>query len=222
MILRYLYMYTRPIFIFLKVTLCIWVFAACQSQQNSNIKELIDVGGPCEGCEAAYEYGNRELTASDTIVGFDLYPSKIKIEGTVYDSNGRPAPGVILYFYHTDPEGIYRTDDNSTNWGLHHGIHRTWLQTGKDGTYTLYTFRPASYPNSTIEQHIHITVLEPGKTPYYIDSIVFDDDPFLTPSHRSQLEERGGTGIISLVTQGEIKTARRDIYLGRNIPNYPG
>ena len=42
--------------------------------------------------------------------------------------------------------------------------------------------------------HIHISIREPEiKNEYYIDELVFDDDPLLTTAKRAALENRGGT-----------------------------
>ena len=53
--------------------------------QNTNKK----VGGPCQGCEAIYEYGDKVLKPVDTLPDFKVLPNPIKISGTVYeiDSN---------------------------------------------------------------------------------------------------------------------------------------
>ncbi|NNK86750.1 MAG: intradiol ring-cleavage dioxygenase, partial [Flavobacteriaceae bacterium] len=72
-------------------------FFCCQSQKkNSNAP----VGGPCEGCEAVFEYGKRALKAIDTLPGFHQNEPKLKITGTVFKKDGRePAENVILYIY---------------------------------------------------------------------------------------------------------------------------
>ena len=65
-----------------------------------------------------------------------------------------------------------------------------------------------------------MTIKEPGKNEYYIDSIVFDDDPLLTRDERSKLENRCGSGIVSPKLKDGILTINRNIILGLNIPNY--
>lgn len=47
------------------------------------------------------------------------------------------------------------------------------------------------------------------------------NDPLLTPAFRQKLENRGGCGILKLRNAGESVKAERNIYLGRNIPDYP-
>ncbi|NNK72114.1 MAG: intradiol ring-cleavage dioxygenase, partial [Flavobacteriaceae bacterium] len=125
-----------------------------------------------------------------------------------------------LYIYHTNRKGIYETRGDETGWGRRHGYIRGWIKTGKDGRYTFYTFRPASYPDRSEPEHIHIYIKEPGKNEYYIDDILFDDDPLLTASERSKRPNRGGSGIIRPQPGGGLFVIDRDITLGLNIPHY--
>ena len=198
----------------LRVLLLVMLTTACRGQD----KPLIAVGGPCEGCEATVQYGDTRLMATDTIPGYRDMEPKIKLTGTVYQEDGTtPAEGVILYFHQTNRDGIYPPPKGSTGWARRHGKHRAWLKTGVDGKYTLYTFRPGSYPNRAAHEHIHIFIKEPGKTPYYIDDYVFDDDPLLTERARSNLRKLGGSGLVTIQEGGLVE---RDIILGKNIRNY--
>jgi len=191
----------------------------CINSQNKKINNL--VGGPCEGCEAIYEYGDKNLTPIDTLPEFKVLPDPIKISGTVYKLDGKtPAPNVILYVYHTNDKGIYPKRENSKGWESRHGYLREWIKTGSDGKYMFFTSRPASYPNTTIPQHIHITVKEPGKNEYYIADYYFIDDPNLPDRIKDRTNHRGGSGIITLSKEGSLQIANRDIILGKNIPDY--
>ncbi|MEZ2414451.1 intradiol ring-cleavage dioxygenase [Muriicola sp. E247] len=188
--------------------------------QNSNKREVL-VGGPCEGCEAIYEYGDMRLSSTDTLPDFKTTEPKLKITGTVYQNDGKtPASNVILYVHQTNRKGIYPTKGNEIGWARRHGYIRGWIKTAGDGKYTFYTFRPASYPNRSEPEHIHLTVKEPDKNEYYVDSFVFEDDPLLSKSTRAKLDNRAGSGIISPVFQNGILVAERDIILGLNIPDY--
>ena len=189
------------------------------SSQNRNNNELI--GGPCQGCEAIYEYGNRQLSSVDTLPQFNSLPNAIKVSGVVYKVDGKtPANGIILYVYHTNNKGIYPSNKNSEGWERRHGYLRGWMKTDSQGRYAFYTSRPASYPNTNIPQHIHITVKEPGKNEYYIDDFYFSDDPNITKSILNKRKPRAGYGVISLQKAGKLQVATRDIILGLNIPNY--
>ena len=105
-------------------------------------------------------------------------------------------------------------------WAKRHGYIRGWTKTGPTGEYTFYTFRPAAYPSGTEPEHIHVTVKEPNKNEYYIDEVVFADDPMLSKKERSELQNRGGSGIVRPRLENGMLTVKRDIVLGLNIPGY--
>jgi protocatechuate 3,4-dioxygenase, beta subunit len=180
------------------------------------------VGGPCEGCEAVFEYGIRTLTNSDTLPGFNEQGTKIKITGTIYKPDGRtPAGGVILYVYHTNSGGIYETRGNETGWGIRHGFMRGWIKTDKNGEYSFYTIKPGSYPDWSSPAHIHATILEPDGKYYWIQDYHFADDTLLSERELSPENPRGGSsGLIELTKINNILTGKRDIILGKNIPGY--
>ena len=144
-----------------RVFLLIFLFcvSCIKSQEKKSIPKL--VGGPCEGCEAIYEYGTEILNSVDTIPGFSSAKEQLKITGYIYKSDGKtPAKDIILYAYQTNEKGMYPKKSTSKGWEKRHGYMRGWIKTDSEGRYTIYTFRPASYPNTTIEQHIHLTVKE--------------------------------------------------------------
>lgn len=181
------------------------------------------VGGRCEGCEAIDEYGDKKLTWTDTLPDFNIPGPKMVIFGTVFKKDGKtPAPGVILYIYHTDQSGVYAKKGDETGWAKRHGYIRGWIKTSQIGEYRFYTNRPAAYPNRSAPEHIHITVKEPEINEYWIDSFNFDGDPLLTQSARDNKQKRGGSGIIELKSNAQgLLECKRDIILGFNIPNYP-
>lgn len=177
------------------------------------------VGGPCEGCEALLEYTGK-LNAVDTLPGFSTNEPKLKITGTVYKKDGAtPADGVILYIHHTNRDGYY--PPGGEGWGRRHGKHRGWVKTGKDGSYTFYTFQPASYPNRNDPAHIHLTVKEQNTNSHYLDDYLFEGDPLLTDAYLNRLNKRGGLGVVKLDEKvNGVYTIERDIILGLNIPDY--
>lgn len=194
------------------------IWASCHAQTR-NATRL--VGGGCEGCEAIYEYGNKRLASIDTLPEFHSNEPKLKITGTVFKQDGKtPAQNVIIYIYHTNRQGIYQTRGDEAGLAKRHGFIRGWIKTGKDGKYTFYTFRPAAYPNRSEPEHIHIIVKEPDKNEYYLDDYFFSDDPLLTTSKRNKLTNRGGSGIMKPTAENGMLTIKRDIILGKNIPNY--
>lgn len=143
----------------------------------------------------------------------------MRIEGTVRDLSGKPVGGIIVYAYHTDSRGLYPAAANE----VRHGRLRGWARTDSSGFYRFETIRPAGYPNSTIPQHVHMHVIEPGRCTYYIDDIMFKDDVRLTSAIKKQFDyERGGNGFV-MPARDSTGTwiAVRDIVLGKNINGYP-
>jgi len=182
------------------------------------------IGGGCEGCEAVFESPTKhtELGNTDTLPGYWEAGTKIMISGVIYKSDGiTPAKDIVLYVYHTDRKGYYTAKENSKGWEKRHGYMRGWLKTNESGEYAFYTIKPAPYPNATFPAHIHPTIKEPGKNEYYIDDFVFSDDPFVDDKYRKNEQKRGGSGILTLVKgDDDIMYAKRDIIIGKNIPNY--
>ena len=192
---------------------------SCQGQNQTQKTKM--VGGGCEGCEALFEYGEKQLTPVDTLPDFDQTEPKLKITGTVYQIDGKtPASGVILYIHHTNRKGIYPQKGDEIGWGKRHGYLRGWIQTDASGSYTFYTFRPAAYPDGTEPEHIHLTVKESGINAYYLDDFLFADDPGLSPTKVKNLSHRGGNGVVSPVLENGILQVKRNLILGLNIPDY--
>jgi protocatechuate 3,4-dioxygenase beta subunit len=180
------------------------------------------VGGPCEGCEAIFEYGDNILSPVDTLPDFKDDGPKIKLTGTVFQNDGRtPAEGAILYIYHTDQNGIYTVRGGETGWARRHGYIRGWVKTGKDGKYTFYTLKPGTYPSRSEPAHIHLTVLEPDGKYYWLESCLFNGDPLISEEDQNKTSLRGGgTRILYLKNEDGLLTGTRDIILGKNVPGY--
>lgn len=134
---------------------------------------------------------------------------RILVSGTVYKSDAKtPAPDTLIYLYHTDVRGIYGRS------GEHpHGRYRGWMLTGADGRYEFESIRPASYPNTTISAHIHMTITGIDKREDWIDSILFEGDRFITD--RERIPQRGGFDPILKLTKDSSGILRgvRDIQL---------
>ncbi len=208
--------------------LCYFVTPGCAQEPGQNTfpgkVNQQHVGGSCEGCEAIFEspVPLDKLPWTDTLPDFGEAGPKMVISGIVYKADGKtPAKDVLLYIYHTDQAGNYPNKYNATGWGARHGYIRGWMKTNEKGQYRFYTLKPASYPNTRAVKHIHPTIKEPGMNEYWIDEFVFDDDPFLTPSARKEMPQRGGDGVIKLKKVNGILVGERNIYLGKNIPGYP-
>ncbi len=203
-----------------------WVAAGCLPPAGvpQAVARVPIIGLPCEGCEAVFE----GLPANPGSVSRIAPPGEpgeaLRIEGTVYDAAGRPARGVIVYAYHTDARGIYPPDERFRGKAAYrHGRLRGWATTDSLGRYRFETIRPGPYPGRDDAAHVHMHVIEPGCCTYYIASIRFTDDPLLTPESRAEsVEGRGGSGLVKPEPgPGGVTVVRRDIYLGRGVPDYP-
>lgn len=180
------------------------------------------VGGPFENREFIYIGMPDQIPAVDTSPGWTQSGQKMLITGKIYRRDGRtPAPGVVLYYYHTDVRGYYADRQGLDRQVIRHGYIRGWVKSDAEGRYSIYTVRPAPYPNSDLPAHIHPAIKEPGFTEYYIDEFVFDDDKLLTTDKRRRLEDRGGSGVLYPTKIGEMQIVEHDIILGLNIPGYP-
>jgi len=178
-------------------------------------------GAPCEGCEAVFEFGNKQLRPVDTLVDFSTSGPRLKLTGTVYQPDGKtPAAGVIIYFYHTNQQGLYVHCPGASGWEKRHGSIRGWIRTAKDGSYQLYTLKPGTYPSRSEPAHIHATLLEPNGKYYYLEEWHFRGDPLLYKLSASKRTLHGGDGIVMLSKEKDLLVARRNIILGLNVKDY--
>ena len=177
------------------------------------------VGGPCEGCDAVFEDRPDNLAPASRIAPPGEPGERLVIEGIVTDARRRPVAGVIVYAYHTDAAGLYPRSPAGTQ--HRHGRLRGFAVTDRAGKYRFDTIRPAGYPGTELPQHVHMHVVEPGRCHYYLDDLLFTDDPRLTPAQRkAHVHGRGGSGIATPRREREVWWVRRDITLGAGISDY--
>jgi protocatechuate 3,4-dioxygenase beta subunit len=188
------------------------LFAACTSHAP---RTEVLVGGPCEGCELIFIDRPVRLASASRIAPPDEPGEPMVIDGVVRTATGAPVPGVVVYAYQTNARGIYPPSTTR------HGTLRGFALSGSDGAYRFSTIRPASYPDTTVPQHVHMHVLEVGRCHYYIDDLVFTDDPLLTPAERTtHAQGRGGIGIATPTKHDGTWQVRRDITLGAGIADH--
>ena len=206
-----------------------WVLMSCNGQvpqktsSTSASKGDQVVGGGCDGCELMYVGMPAQIQAVDTSAGWLSGGQQLHITGKVYKYGGKePASDVIIYYWQTDDKGYYSPKKGMDPRARRHGHLRGWVKTRKDGRYDIFTVRPSPYPNNSEPAHIHLSIKEPTiKDEYYVDELVFDGDKLLTTPKRKALQNRGGSGILRLLVDGDIQVAEHNIVLGLNIPHYP-
>ncbi|MEO6584638.1 MAG: hypothetical protein ABIO05_09955 [Ferruginibacter sp.] len=205
------------------LTICICILSnitSCTGQVHRTGKDVA-VGGGCDGCEIMYKGMPGNITATDTSSAWNGPGYKLILNGKVFKADGTtPAAGIIIYYWQTNQAGFY-AKGATPFLQTPHGAIRGWVKTNATGQFTIYTIRPAPYPNAKIPAHIHTSIKEPGLTEYYIDDFVFNDDPLLTVEKRSALENRGGSGILQLTEANGALYGNCKIILGKNIPGYP-
>jgi protocatechuate 3,4-dioxygenase beta subunit len=174
----------------------------------------------CEDCQLVFEGMPNDISSTARLAPPDEPGEALTIEGVIYMPDGKtPAPGIILYVYHTDAKGLYSQGKGQTK-ARRHGHLRGWMKSDSKGRYSFTTIRPASYPNSRNPQHIHPILVESPDRYYWIDEYHFNDDPVLTAEERSRQKGRGGYGIITLTRDGHGWKGVRNIILGKGVPNY--
>lgn len=169
---------------------------------------------PCEWCGTGEAPPN--LTHVMTIAGDDEPGERIILRGRVFQTDGvTPAPGVVIYAYHTDETGVYRREGGETGNARRHGVLRGWLRTDSEGRYEIRTIKPAPYPSRNGPAHVHLTLQPPNGEEFWIDSTVFAGDPLITDRQRREDARDGAFGAIVDLSPGEdgVPVGVRDIRL---------
>ena len=171
----------------------------------------------CEGCEAIHERSFKGLGWSVVIPPAGEPGERLVLRGRVLAADGKtPVAGVIVYVHQTNAAGRYPMNGREQGWGRRHGYLRAWARSNGRGEYRFETIRPGSYPGRSDPAHIHITIKEPGRREYWIEDVVFTDDPLLTAEYRARLQGRGGSGIVTpRRDRAGVWQVQRDIVLER-------
>jgi protocatechuate 3,4-dioxygenase beta subunit len=180
------------------------------------------IGLPCEGCEAVFNGIPAHMDSRARIAPKSEPGTPMVVVGRVLNQKGQPQSGVVIYAYQTNSKGVYPESSAVRDFETRRqGTLRAWVKTSASGHYAFDTIRPGSYPADDVPEHIHFHVIEPGCSTYYIDDIMFTDDPKLTPKQIKRLaKNRGGNGISTPHKKDGVLYVIRDIHLGENIPGY--
>ena len=132
-----------------------------KNESKTDQKKL--VGGGCDGCELMYVGMPKNIKSIDTSAGWAEKGQKFLITGTVYKLGGKiPAQNVIIYYWQTDNNGYYSPKEGMELKAKRHGHIRGWVKSDENGKYSIYTIRPAPYPNDVLPAHIHTSIKEPN------------------------------------------------------------
>ncbi len=168
---------------------------------------------------AIFDYSEKQLTNTDTIPGFENQSQKLKITGTIFESDGvTPAKNVVLYICQADEEGDYHSEKVDGKRILR---HQGWIKTDADGNYTFYTFVPGTHWGTKDLMQIHGYVKESNSNEAYaINHFVFDNDPFLRKSCRKKIAKLGINNILKLEKKDGLLIGKRNIVLQSNPQTY--
>lgn len=159
-----------------------------------------------------YDYTELQLNNTDTIPGFESKKNKLKISGTIYQSDGvTPAKDVILYIEQADEHGDFDLRKENDTRYVH---NRGWIKTDDNGQYTFYTYVPGNDRRYNQMQQLYPIVKEPSKTEYEIGTFLFDEDPLLSKLCRKRLAKKGDpTRILKLTMVDGLLVTKKDIVL---------
>ena len=179
------------------------------------------IGNPCEGCEAVFDGMPAEIPSSIRLAPPGEPGVPMRISGRVLDGSGRTRAGVVVYAYQTDRTGIYPSPAQRLGReAMRHGCLRGWVRSDAQGRYAIDTIRPGSYPDEEMAEHVHMHVLEPGCFTYYIDDLMFLDDPKLSAEEQREAHGTGGNGFLQPVMVDGRWQVERDIVLGQGVPGH--
>lgn len=129
---------------------------------------------PREVAEAPAQLSSRGRIAPANEPGTSLV-----IFGTVMTPDGKaPAPGVIVYAYHTDNDGLYNRTSLSGGAGENNPRLQGWTKADQEGHFEFTTIKPAPYPHRNVPAHIHIRAWGAGYPRQWFD-VEFKGDPLL-------------------------------------------
>lgn len=135
--------------------------------------------------------------------------TRIHLSGTIFDMNGKPAPGVKMFLYHTDATGYYSRPVNNPRQARLHGT----LWSNALGQYSFHTIKPAHYGDVTSPppMHIHVHLQSPNGPEHWVESFYFEGDQRLRIEDPNRNRELGRfSNIVSLSSSDGVLQGLRD------------
>ena len=128
------------------------------------------------------------LTHTDTIPEYGSKIEKLKIHGTIYQSDGvTPASDVIFYIEQADENGDFQMRGEK---GDKYVYHSGTIKTDAEGKYTFFTFVPGNDRRYNQLSQLYPAVKEPSKPAYFLPTLLFDNDPLLTRKCRKRMAKK--------------------------------
>ena len=113
---------------------------------------------------------------------------KIRVLGTVTDSENKPVENALVYLYQTDTRGWYSADAPHVGGNEGDMLHAKlfgYVKTNNEGKFELQTIKPSGYPQSDLPAHIHVHIWADSYRDF-VNEFLFDDDERLKGTIREQ------------------------------------
>ena len=121
-----------------------------------------------------------DAPSNTVIAGRDEPGERLVVTGRALD-RGRPVPGVSIYVFHADADGLYTRDGRNNDEDAR--LFAT-LRTDAEGRYRYETIRPRGYDG--LAAHVHHVVTAAGFKPRLCD-LWFGDEPYFEPRRSAGL-----------------------------------
>lgn len=192
---RRTFLYTLPA---VSAALTVWpTFASAQDMEFIRAWERIQRQKPAR------------LMSRARIAPADEPGTPLAIRGHLFRANGKtPAPGITVFAYHTDRNGLY----DARSKGPHAWRLRGWARTDAEGRFDFDTIRPAPYPGRAIPAHVHMSIEGPGVPRRFTGDVLFADDEIVTAAEREASARDGIFGSVRSV-QARNGVQEVDVYL---------
>jgi protocatechuate 3,4-dioxygenase beta subunit len=139
------------------------------------------------------------------------------VSGRIVAPDGRtPLGNMTLRVYHTDSEGYYTRPVSDPRRARLRGS----LRTDTSGRYEIRTIWPGHYPGTQNPRHIHVHLEGADVPEHWIDSFLFEGDPYLRTDDLARSRDLGkGFAFVMAMARGSDGVIRctRDIRLDREV-----